>query len=50
MFGDIPLIDRVISPQEKEVQFTRVATATIYDLIVSDLLTAVDGLDNTIQS
>ncbi len=45
LFGDIPLIDRVIDPLDKEVQFTRVAQATIYDLIISDLETAIAGLD-----
>ena len=50
LFGDIPLIDKVISPLDVETQYTRVATATIYDLIVSDLQTAVSGLDNTYQT
>ena len=47
LYGDVPLIDKVISPLDTEVQYTRVATATIYDLIVSDLTTAISGLDNT---
>jgi hypothetical protein len=47
LFGDIPLIDRVIDPLEKEVQFTRVASSTIYDLIISDLEVAVANLDNS---
>lgn len=47
LFGDIPLVDRVISPLETETQFTRVATAEVYNLIVSDLTTAVAGLDNS---
>lgn len=46
LFGDIPLVDQLISPEDKETTFTRVASATIYDLIVSDLQTAVAGLDN----
>lgn len=46
LYGPIPLIDKVIDPLDTEAQFTRVATATVYDLIVSDLITAVDGLDN----
>jgi hypothetical protein len=46
LYGDIPMIDRVVAPQEKEVQFTRVATSSIYQLIITDLITAVDGLDN----
>ncbi|SNR73724.1 Starch-binding associating with outer membrane [Lutibacter agarilyticus] len=44
LFGDIPLIDKVIDPLEKEIQFTRVNEDLVYDLIVSDLITAVDGL------
>lgn len=47
LFGAVPLIDRVIDPLETEIQFTRVATTAIYDLIVSDLIAAVDGLDNS---
>ena len=47
LYGDIPLIDRVITAEDTDLSFTRVSTATIYDLIVSDLTTAVDGLDNT---
>ena len=50
LYGDIPLIDKVIAPLETDVQFTRVATSTIYDLIVSDLQTAVEGLDNTYRT
>jgi len=46
-FGDIPLVDRVITPAEKEIQFTRVAVSTVYELIVSDLQTAVNNLDNS---
>ncbi|MFD1315104.1 RagB/SusD family nutrient uptake outer membrane protein [Namhaeicola litoreus] len=46
LFGDIPLIDRVVSPLEKEVQFTRVSASSIYDFIISDLETAVVSLDN----
>lgn len=44
LFGDIPLVDRVINPLEKDVQFTRVAQATVYELIVADLGTAIAGL------
>ncbi|MFK7749179.1 MAG: RagB/SusD family nutrient uptake outer membrane protein [Kordia sp.] len=46
LFGDVPLIDRTITPQEDEIAFTRVATATIYELIVSDLETAAANLSN----
>ncbi|WP_430813969.1 RagB/SusD family nutrient uptake outer membrane protein [Carboxylicivirga sp. RSCT41] len=47
LFGDIPLIDKVISPVDTETAYTRVASSVIYDLIESDLQTAVDNLDNT---
>jgi len=50
LYGDIPLVDRVIDQTETDIQFTRVSTATIYDLIVSDLQTAVAELDNTYKT
>lgn len=46
LYGDIPLLDRVISPSEKDVQFTRVAADKIYELIVSDFNFAVNNLEN----
>ncbi len=50
MFGDVPLLDRVISPGETEMQFTRVSTGNIYQLIVSDLGTAVANLDDSYKT
>lgn len=50
LFGDIPLIDAVISPLDTEVQFARVASAQVYDLIESDLTTAIAGLDNSYKT
>lgn len=50
LWGDVPLVDRLIDITETEIQFTRVATSTVYDLIVSDLEAAVANLDNTYQS
>ena len=44
LFGDLPLIDRVVTPSEVEAQFTRVDTDLIYDLIVSDLEAAANGI------
>lgn len=45
LFGDIPMIDKVIAPDETEVSFTRVSAATIYEnVIVPDLENAVAGL------
>ena len=50
LFGDVPYVDHVLSPLEKEAQFTRVDTSIIYDLIVSDLITAEESLDNTYKT
>ncbi len=50
LYGDIPLVDRVIGNQDTDVSFTRVATADIYDLIVEDLNIAISGLDNTYKT
>jgi len=47
LYGDIPLLDRTITPDEVEISYTRVPTAEVYDLIVSDLTTAVEVLDNS---
>ena len=47
LFGDIPLVDRVISPEDKATAYTRVATSEIYNLIAADLNTAINGLDNS---
>lgn len=44
LFGDLPLIDRIVTPSEVEAQFTRVDTDLIYDLIVSDLEAAAAGI------
>ncbi|WP_066224611.1 RagB/SusD family nutrient uptake outer membrane protein [Formosa haliotis] len=47
LFGDLPYIDRVVTPDETEVQFTRVPTSVIYeDLIIPDLLSAVAGINH----
>ena len=53
LYGDIPLIDRVLEitdPNYNSLAYTRVDKATVYELIESDLLTAIDGLDNTYVS
>lgn len=47
LYGDIPLIDQVITPLDKVTAFTRVASSEIYDLIRTDLTTAISGLDNS---
>jgi hypothetical protein len=50
LYGDIPLVDRVIGSEDTDISFTRVATSSIYELIVSDLNNAVSGLDNTYKT
>lgn len=47
LYGDIPLVDRVITANDKDIQFTRVATDQVYDLIISDFEFAVQHLDNS---
>lgn len=50
-YGDVPLVDRVIGPQETEIAFTRVDEEQIYDLILSDLQFAVNSdLDNSFRT
>lgn len=46
LFGDVPLIDSPIGPLDKEISFTRVASASIYTMIVTDLETAIANLGN----
>lgn len=50
LFGDVPLVDRVIAPLEKDIQFTRENSDKVYSLITSDLTTAINNLDNTYQT
>lgn len=50
VFGDVPLLDKIVSPLEIDAQFTRVGTSQIYSLIVSDLTTAMQNLDNSSKS
>jgi hypothetical protein len=46
LFGDVPLVDKVIGPTDTDY-FDRDSSTAIYDLIVSDLQTAVANLDNS---
>ncbi len=47
LFGDIPIADRVVPPSDKTIAFTRRPVTDVYDLIISDLTTAVATLSNT---
>ncbi|WP_299780282.1 RagB/SusD family nutrient uptake outer membrane protein [uncultured Formosa sp.] len=46
LFGDLPLIDRVVAPADKETQFTRLDASVIYDFIISDLQDAIEGIED----
>ncbi len=50
LYGDVPLITRVVGPKENEILFTRIPTAEIYQQIESDLQEAIDVLDNSSRS
>jgi hypothetical protein len=47
LYGDLPLIDRVITVDEKDIQFTRVPVAQIYEFISADFEFAAQNLDNS---
>jgi starch-binding outer membrane protein, SusD/RagB family len=47
LYGEIPLVSKVISPVDTETAYTRVATSKVYDLIISDLQTAITNLDDS---
>jgi len=49
LFGNIPLVDRVISPEDKEIQFTQKPQSEVYALIESDLQFAINSLTNDSQ-
>lgn len=50
LFGAIPLVEELIDPLNTETAFTRVAESEIYNLIVSDLTTAISNLDNSFRT
>ncbi len=50
LYGDVPLVTKVVGPLENDLLFTRVAKATIYEQIVTDLKEAIDNLDNSYKS
>ena len=50
-YGAVPLVDRVIGPEETETAFTRIPENQIYDFIVADLQFAVaSDLDNSFRT
>ncbi|TVZ57325.1 SusD-like starch-binding protein associating with outer membrane [Lutibacter sp. Hel_I_33_5] len=50
LYGDVPLLTRVASSDEKELLYTRVDVAKVYEQIVSDLKEGVSYLDNSHKS
>jgi len=50
LYGDVPLVTSVVGPLDNDLLFNRVATAQVYEQIVSDLQDAVDNLDNDYKS
>jgi starch-binding outer membrane protein, SusD/RagB family len=50
LYGDVPLVTKVIGPTEVEAAFTRVSVSEVYSQIVTDLTDAIAGLDNTYKS
>ncbi|WP_299555950.1 RagB/SusD family nutrient uptake outer membrane protein [Seonamhaeicola sp.] len=50
LYGDVPLVTRVVNPEENDLLFTRVSTTLVYEQIVADLQEAINTLDNTHKS
>ena len=50
LYGDIPLITSLTGPADTDAAYTRVDSGDIYDLIQSDLNTAIAGLDNSYRT
>ena len=50
LYGGVPLVTTVVGSDEKELLFTRVDEAIIYEQIVADLQEGVTYLDNTNKS
>lgn len=46
----LPLVDHVLTEDEKAIQFTRVSENKIYDFIIADFVKATEGLDDTFKS
>lgn len=50
LYGAVPLVTRVVTSEEKELLFTRVAIEQVYEQIVLDLKEGVTYLNNTYKS
>lgn len=47
LFGDIPLVLQTINAQDTDIQFTRVATAQVYEAIIEDFEFAISNLGDS---
>lgn len=50
LYGAVPLVTKVVTSDEKDLLFTRVDVAKVYEQIVADLQEGVTYLDNTHKS
>ncbi|MFD0861582.1 RagB/SusD family nutrient uptake outer membrane protein [Sungkyunkwania multivorans] len=50
LYGEVPLVDRVIGINDTDISYTRRSLTDVYDLIISDLEAAVEHLDNTYRN
>jgi len=50
LFGEVPLVARVVGAQDNDALFTRASVDQIYTQITSDLSEAIDDLDNTYKA
>jgi len=50
LFGDVPLVTSVVTPDQTDLIFTRSATTEVYAQIVSDLQDGVANLDNSFKA
>ena len=50
LYGGVPLVTKVVIPDEKELLYTRVEVAKVYEQIIADLQEGVTHLDNSHKS
>ena len=47
LYGDIPLVLETLNPNDLEIQFTRIASSQVYDVIIEDFEFAIDNLNES---
>ncbi len=50
LYGDVPLVTRVVLPSEDDLLFTRQPVAMVYEQIIADFQEAIDNLNNSFKS